>query len=153
MLRDTVDSGGSSGIQFKQDPVSGILTFWDSTRSMFLGVDREKYEYGIDHKNIRVNIWMMINARIKSLANGNLIPRNCSITCITANSSNLTDCEFEIYANNTLKTSITIINDVYKIDDSLTINLNESDDISVLCKPLNGKLIDYPSLTIEIAWR
>jgi len=156
MLRDTVDAG-AGGVQFRQDPTTGILTFWDTSRLMFLGVDRENYEYGIDHKNIRVPMWMMITSRIKSLANGSLIPRNSIITCYSSNSSGLTDCEFEIYrlrlGTKTILSSFQMLNEDSKIVDSLNISLDADDELSILCKPLNGKVVNYPSLTIEIAWR
>jgi len=151
MLRDTVEAGG--GVQFRQDPTTGILTFWDTSRSMFVGVDRENYEYGINHKNIRVPMWMMITSRIKSLAKGNVIPRNAMITCLTASAKALTNCEFEIYINNVLNTSVVMLTANKHIDESLSIPLNLGDELSVLCNPLNGQVINYPSLTIEVAWR
>jgi len=151
MLRDTVDVGSS--VQFRQDPSTGILTFWDTSRSMFIGVDREKYEYGINHKTISSNMWMMITSRIKTLANGSLISRDALITCISVNTKNLTDGDFVIYINGSPMTSITLANEDKKVDDSLSISLNANDIISVLCKPLNNKKVDYPALTIEIAWR
>jgi len=151
MLRDTVDSG--LNVNFRQDPTTGILTFWDTSRSMYIGVDRQKFTYGIDHANVRRDMWMRMVSRINTMANGSLISRDALITCISVVSANKTDAEIEVYTNDILKTSIILTDEDKKVDDSLSISLDSNDVISVLCKPLNNKVLNYPSLTIEVAWR
>ena len=85
MLRDTIP--GSSQ-RFKQDPTTGILLFFDQTRATYVSADRETCKFGIDHSNVNHPRWMMMTGGVNTLVNGNTIPRNGMITCLTVSTKN-----------------------------------------------------------------
>ena len=152
MLRDTIP--GSSQ-RFKQDPVTGILLFYDQSRSTYISTDRETYRFGIGHVNINRPRWMILTGGGNTLTNGNLVPRNGVITCLSVSTKNTTtDCVFKIrslIAGPDI-TSISLLGTSSNVIDNLAININQNDRIRVFADVISGKL-DYPELSVEIAWR
>ncbi len=152
MLRDTIP--GSSQ-QFKQDPTTGVLLFYDQSRSMFISANRETFQYGIDHKNINRSMWMKVSGNVNTLTNGIIIPRNGLITCVSVSTQNVTtNCIFRIRSSITGADIITISlsGSTFEIDDSLSVNINKDDYLRVYADVISGQ-IDYPILNLEIAWR
>lgn len=132
----------------------GILIFYDRSRSVWISISREVISFGIDHRNISSSRWMQMSGKVLSNTSGYKIPRDGIITSISIQSQNNTTCDFRIRKNgntsNLHTTSLT--NQSGKSDDNLNININSDDWLQVLLDINNGD-IDYPVLSIEVAWR
>ncbi len=140
--------------KFKQD-INGILLFYDNSRSKYLSTSREPLTFGIDHKSINKNRWMMATATVNTNVVGYKIPRNATITSLTVQTqNNVINCSFYIMKNNTtaIQTSIPLNNETSKSLDNLNIDIDANDWIqSILI--VNSGQVDYPVLSIELAWR
>lgn len=153
MLRDTIP--GRSSQQFKQDPITGVLLFYDQSRLMYISTDRESYQYGIDHKTINKSMWMKVSGNVNTLTNGIIISRNGVITCLSVSTQNIAaNCIFRIKSSisGIDIATITLSGSSFEIDDSLSININKNDYLRVYADVISGQ-IDYPILNLEIAWR
>lgn len=140
--------------KIKQD-VNGILLFYDNSRSKFLSISREVLTFGIDHNNINNSRWMMTTGTVNSNIVGYKIPRNATITSLTIQTKNLvTNCSFDILKNNlpSVETSISLTNESSKSIDNIDIPLNTNDWIQAILNITSGS-VDYPILSIELAWR
>ncbi len=154
MLRDIVRPGsGSSGIDFTQNS-DGIILFLDTTRGKTISVARENLTFGIKHKNISGSRWLQTTGNIPTNILGYKIPRNGTITAATAQTQNLSNCDFEIKRNNNIIIlhTLNLINVVEKIDDNLNIDVNQGDFLQVELLTNSGD-VDYPLIFLEIAWR
>jgi len=154
MLRDTIPGNkGGSTQQFKYDPVTGLLLFYDQIRIMYLSVDRESFKFGIDHRNISSPMWMSNDAG-NSLVNSYLIPRNGLITRVTVSTQNLSNCIFRIRSlvSGPDLTTISLTGQSSKTNDNLSINLIPGNYLRILADVTSGN-IDFPILSIEVAWR
>lgn len=155
MLRDIIrpSSGSTTGIALTQNS-DGIILFEDTTRSKSLSITRENLSYGINHKNIIGERWLQTTSNIPTNILGYKIPRNGTITAITAQTQNITDCYFEVKKNNAISTIYTmnLINVSEKIDDNLNIDVNLGDFIQTKLSVNSGD-VDYPLIYLEIAWR
>ena len=154
MLRDTI-SGRGGQQKFKQDPITGVLLYYDQSRSVYLSTDRETFTFGFPHKNIKHPVWMLLTGKVNSLTNGYLVPRDGAITCLAVSSKNITtNCIFRIRSNTSGPdiTTITLNGSSTTIQESLNININKGDYLRVFMDVISGK-VDYPEISIEFAWR
>ncbi len=154
MLRDTI-SGSRGSQQFKQDPVTGILLFYDNSRSMYVSTTRENFEFGIDHRNVSAPQWMLLTGGGNSLTNGYPISRNGLITCISVSTQNVsTNCIFRLRSSIAGPdiTSIPLVGSSFNTIDNLSLPINQGTYLRVLADVVLGN-IDFPEITIEIAWR
>ena len=151
MLRDTIP--GSSQ-RFKQDPITGVLLFYDQSRNMYVSANRETYRFGLDHINIKHPRWMEILSG-NTLVNGDVLPRDGIITCLSVSTQNTnTNCVFRIrslIAGPDI-TTITLSGTSSNVVDSLAININKNNKLRVFADVISDS-IDYPELSVEIAWR
>jgi len=154
MLRDTI-SGSKGSSLFRQDPVTGVLLFYDNSRSMYISADRETFKFGIDHRTLYNSMWMKITGGVNSLTNGYLISRNAIITCLSISTQNSdTNCIFRVKSNvsNPDITSIPLVGSSSNTIDNLSININSGDYLRVYADIISDK-IEFPEMLIEIAWR
>jgi len=156
MLRDTIiakATDSTSSMQFTQD-TDGVLKFYDISRSKWLSTSRQVIEYGIDHVNISSNRWMITSGGVKSNNSGYRLPRNATITSVTAQTTNSSTCTFLIKRNDVATTlyPFSLNAQQGKAQDNLDIELNEDDYLQVQISSITGN-VDYPIILIEIAWR
>ncbi len=148
MLRDIVRP-----INIKQDS-NGILLFYDNSRSKYISSTRPIFTFGIDHRNITDNRWMLLTGRIPSNNTGYKIPRKAIITSITVQTENLVpNCSFNIMINDSASNPLTIslVNEVSKVVDNLNTPLSQGDWIQILLLVNSGN-VDFPIFTLELAW-
>lgn len=149
MLIDTVARGP------KLQLYNSILMYYDSTRSKWLSTSRDSTKFGLSNSNIRTNRWMAIVGGSYSNVTGVKIPRDATITAITAQTQNTTTCEFRIRVNG-------LAPDVYVLSlsaqdslsvDSLNIDLDADDWIQCELTTLTANPVDYPEVYLEFCWR
>jgi len=129
---------------------SGILMMYDNNRSKWLSVSRDSIKFGIGNNNITSNRWLMVDD-VWSNLQGYDINRNITITLITAQSRNNSNCKFRITNGSGDLHLIELNNESKKINDGVNINVAMNDSIQVFLE-VNENKIDYPSLLIEYAW-
>jgi len=151
MLRDTVRKSGG-GTTFNQTS-DGILLFYDTNRTKWLSTSREVFSFGIDHRNITSERYMETVGVITS-STGIRIPRNASITSIAVQTSNVATGVFRIRKNDVVTdiATLSLTSEQGKTQDNLSLDIDKDDWIQVLASPGAGQ-IDFPVLTLEIAWR
>lgn len=148
MLLDVINGN----YEFKQK--DGVLYYWDIDRSKWISVFRENFYFAHKHKNIDSSIWLSHINKIPSNINTSLIKRNSIITLVSLTCEYSYNVIFKVTKN---KNNINIYsldteNKIYKIEDSLNINLEKGDNIKCFMDVDNGK-IDYPTVCVEIAAR
>jgi hypothetical protein len=149
MLRDIV----RPNVNFTQNG-DGIILFYDTTRNKMISVSRENLSFGIKNKNIIGDRWLQTTANIPSNILGYKIPRNGTITSVTTQTQNISNCDFEIKKNNVITSihTLSLTNEVEKINDNLNININSGDFLQCRLVVSSGN-VDYPLIFLEIAWR
>jgi len=149
MLRDTVQTSQRT----KQDS-NGIFLFYDSSRSKFLSVTRPIICFGSNHSNISNDRWLSLISNIPSNTSSYKIVRNGTITSISVQSKNNSNCTFRIRKNNIPLdlTTLELNNQNSKVIDNLNIDVNINDYIQCYMSVISGN-IDYPVLVLELAWR
>ena len=145
--RQTVQTVDGSFVQNSR----GLLMMYDNNRSKWLSVSRDSIKFGIGHNNITSNRWLMIDEVWTNLQ-GYDIDRNVTITLITAQSQNNSNCKFRIINSSGDLYLVELINESKKINDDININVDRNDSIQVFLE-VNENKVDYPSLLIEYAWR
>lgn len=152
MLRDVIRrSGGGTGTTFNQT-IDGILLFYDNIRTKWLSTSRESFLFGINHKNITTERYMLIGEVVAS-ATGIRIPRNATITSISVQTKNTTTGSFKIRKNDSSVDllTLTLSSEQGKSQNNISIDINQDDWLQVLISPVTA--IDYPILNLELAWR
>jgi len=134
---------------------NGIIQFYDYTRDKLLSVNRETMSFGIDHRNITGKRWLRVNDKINTYVSGYKIIRNATITAISIHTQNIVDeARFSIRLNNSTTnihtSSISASQDI--IEDNLNYNINKDDFLQLFMSVLSGD-VDFPIVTVEIAWR
>jgi len=149
MLRDII----RPNINLVQD-IYGIILFFDTTRNKMISITRENITFGINHKNITGERWLQTTSNIPTNILGYKIPRNGTITAITAQTQNIANCDFEIKKNNAISAIYTMsLNNLSeKINDNLSIDVNFGDFIQAKLL-VNSNAVDHPLILLEIAWR
>lgn len=151
MLRDIVSPTSSS---FKQT-ANGILLFYDNSRSRFLSIVRESYTFGLDQKNISHTRWLNVVSKIRSNLTGYKIPRNALITTVSVQCESVADnCRFFIQRNDvpTNLANIPLTSQSGDVIENVNVELTGHDFLQVKLSVLSGT-VDYPLLTVEVAWR
>lgn len=152
MLRDTIPKR-SGGTSFNQTS-DGILLFFDSGRTKWLSTARETFVFGINHKNLTSERYMLLAGKLVTSATGIRIPRNATITSITVQTKNSATGTFRIRKNDISSdlATLTLTSEQGKSQSNLSIDLDKDDWIQILMSPGAGQ-IDYPVLNLEMAWR
>jgi len=149
MLRDNIRSINLSVNN------EGIIQYYDINRGKILSVAREFFSFGIDHRNVIGKRWMKIVGSVKSSTSGYKMPRDATITSLTAQSqNNVIEARFNIRVNGNISdiytASMSSTNEI--IVNNLNIDINQSDYVQLFLSVLVGN-IDFPTANIEIAWR
>jgi len=149
MLRDIV----RPNINLVQN-TDGVVLFFDTTRNKMVSITRENLTFGIKHNNISGERWLQTTSNIPTNILGYKIPRNGTITAITAQTQNMANCAFEIKKNNAISAihNMSLLNVSQQINDNLNIDVNLGDYIQTKLLVNSGN-VDYPLLYLEIAWR
>jgi hypothetical protein len=149
MLRDTIVNTQ----QFSQNS-DGILLFFDQSRTKWISTSRQIIEFGINHKNISTDRWLMTAGGVYTTSTGYKVPRNGTIMSTSIQSTANATCSFLVKRNNNVTTlhTLSLTAQTGKSDDNLDINVNENDWLQVLLS-INTGVISYPVLLIEIGWR
>lgn len=156
MLRDIIrpSIGSSSDIPLTQN-VNGILYFEDTTRGKVLSVARENLTFGINHRDVSGKRWLKTTGNVVSSITGYKVPRDATITAITIETQNVVvDGRFNIRTNSSASNIHTtqLLSVSEKIEDNLNYNINKGDYVQVFLWVVSGD-VDYPVVTIEMAWR
>ena len=132
-----------------------ILMFYDTTRTKYLSTTRNTYKFGMNHSKLNMTMYLLATGRTRTNITGYKIPRNATITSLTIQTQNLvTNASFQILKNNTtipIISSIQLLNQSSKSTDNLNVNINKDDWLQCRLIPLSQ--VDYPILTLELAWR
>ena len=149
MLIDTATRGP------KLQLYNSMLMYYDSTRSKWLSTARDSVKFGLANQNIRTDRWMAIVGGSYSNVTGYKIPRDATITAITAQTQNATTCEFRIRVNG-LAPDVHVLSlsaQQSKSTDNLDIDLDANDWIQCELTTLTANPVDYPEILLEICWR
>lgn len=133
---------------------NGIVQFYDTLRNKMLSVTRENLTFGIKHKSIVGKRWMQIVGNIPTNILGYRLPRDATITALTVQTQNSSNCDFVIKKNN-LPTAIqttTMVNMDSRTIDDLNIDLDSGDFLQIELSVFANS-VDYPVIFLEIAWR
>lgn len=157
MLRDIIrpSSGSPTGISLTQNS-DGIILFGDTTRGgKVLSVTRENISFGVNHRNISGKRWLKTTGSVVSTSTGYKIPRDAVITSITIETENIvTDARFNIRRNsltsNIHTSTLQIASEI--IEDNLNYNINKGDYLQLFLWVVSGN-VDFPVISIELAWR
>ncbi len=152
MLRDNTQP---LSIPMKQDS-NGILLFLDSSRTKYLSTTREIFTFGINHSNLNSTMWLMATGRTRTISTGYKIPRNATITSVTVQTVNsVVNASFNILRNNVTVptlTTLTLLNQTSDSVDNLDKDIDKDDWLQCRLVPVSGN-VDYPIITLELAWR
>lgn len=156
MLRDTIPGQivTPPSTQFKQDPVTGMLLYYDDLRHRYISTDRKTVSFSIDHSNINHPLWMKVIG-VLSNNNGYPILRHAIITNITVSTSSKTDnCVFRLKndVGGPDISTITLFNQSFHSHEGLDIPINSGKSLRVYADVITNH-IDHPIITIELAWR
>jgi len=132
----------------------GILFFVDSTRGKNLSAERISFNFGINHVKARGKRFLYAAGGSPSNTSAFFIPRDATITAITAHADNDVSgvIQIEKVVSGTpinIHTSTLTIQDS-RFDDDLNIDLDGGDRIRVYIE--SGQW-DYPAVQVELAWR
>jgi len=133
----------------------GIVQCYDITRNKILSVDREIFTFGIDHRDVVGKRWMRITGGVKASTIGYKIPRDATITTMTIQTKNtVTESRFNIRVNNSASNiyTATMSSNNELIIGDLNIDINQGDFLQLFLAVLIGN-VDFPVLTMEVAWR
>ncbi len=150
MLRDIV----SPSSQKTKQTIEGVMLFYDNSRTRYLSASRESLHFGVDHKNILNDRYLMLISGIVSNVSGYKLYRNATITSLSVQTQNISNCIFRIRRNSNLTDIITISlnSEISKVIDNINIDLNKDDYLQCYMNVISGN-VDYPVLSIEFAWR
>lgn len=87
MLRDVVP------FITRQNSV-GILLYYDQFRNKWLSASRDNYVFGIDHRNINHERWILVDSRIPTNILGFRVTRDGTITAASVETQNLTTADW-----------------------------------------------------------
>ena len=150
MLRDTISV---NQLNIKQD-INGIFLFYDNSRNKYLSTSRESFSFGMNNRNISNDRWLTVISGIYSNLSGYRTYRNSTITSMSVQTQNSSDCIFHIRKNGVTSnfSPISLNNEKGKSLDNLDINLDVNDYLQCFLEVNSGN-VDYPVLLIELAWR
>ena len=149
MLTDTIQIGPRVQLH------DGIIMFYDSTRDKWLSNARQNLTFGIDNKNISHDRWMKMTGGVYSNSTGYRLPREATITSISAESKLIiNDSVFEIRKNRNASSIVTldVIGATGDEKTLLDIDLNAGDFLQAFLNIRSGT-VDYPELFVEFCWR
>lgn len=125
---------------------------YDNSRSRWLSTVRNFLDFSISHTGLDADMYMRFGDVVTSI-NGYLVKRNATITCITARCGNVANVTFSVRKNGgSPAVSMSLVGEVYKISDNVNVDLDAGDWLQVLMQVDSG-VVDYPIVSLEIAWR
>jgi hypothetical protein len=133
----------------------GIVQCYDVERDKLLSIDRETFTFGIDHMNVVGKRWLKLIGSVKSNISGYKMQRNATITSMTVQSKNtVIEARINIRVNNLSSNVYTaaLSSQNELINNDLNIDINKGDYLQAFMSVLVGN-IDYPVVTVEVAWR
>lgn len=147
MLRDTIIQKP----QFRLD--SGIIYFYDSSRSKWVSSIRENLNFGLNYKNISLDRWMKMVGSSYSNTTGYKIPRPAVITAATVQTKLDADCKINIRRNGNSSNlySLVLNNEKSKSANFLNIDINVNDFIQAHLEVVSGSVY-YPQFWVELCW-
>lgn len=150
MLRDTIVNTQ----QLSQNH-NGLLMFYDNSRLRWISTSRELVSFGIGYKDLHTARWMQVIGGVNTNISGYKLVRDGLITSLTVQTQTLTTCDFVIRKNGNPSNihTLSLINELSKVNDNMNIDLNENDWLQVLLVVPDGYRVNYPVLNLEIAWR
>ena len=149
MLKDIITKS-----RLKQ--INNILYLYDTTINKWISVEKRGITYSINHTNASTDRWMRFT-EIPSNNNGFLIARDAIINSISISSKNITSGTFEIYRYNStdglvLLDSKSLSTNDQSINLDLDIEVDSGNIIKVHFKAISPNKVDYPIVSLEIAW-
>jgi len=129
----------------------GILYSFDPTRSKWLSVQRLMMGFGRNSSNTTNEYLRQLNGA-SSATNGWRMPRDGTITAISAQTNNSETWTYQIRKNDsaTAIVSLTMNNTTGGHLNNINIDFNEGDYIQAYCQ---GSSISYPEGLFEFSWR
>jgi len=144
MLRDNILN------KYSFRTVNGIIYFYDAARMKWLSIQKSYLSFGINHKNINSSRWLAIQGVIYSNNLGFSMPDNGTITRAITQSKVNTQCNFNIFEDNSIITTVSLTNETEKIhtlDIDYSINSQLRAYLEIITKA------DYPFIVLECASR
>ena len=153
MLRDNFQPDYGNSEKFLQNG-NGVLTYFDSSRNLWLSVNRDTLIFGINHDMISGKRFMsMISGASNN--SGYVAFRTGIITAISANCKESVNTYFRIIKNNDLVhdyLNLYLNDQISNSIDNLTVNFANSDVLQCLIDVDPGSYVSYPTIQLEIAW-
>lgn len=134
--------------------INGIIYFYDDTKNKWLSVAKEPFIFGIDNRNVVGDRWLATSVEVPSNIISVRMPRNGSITTVTAQTQNNSDCNFYIRRNGNVTNlyNLSLSTESGKTIEGLDVEINKDDYLQVLLSVNSGN-VDFPHFFIEINWR
>ena len=132
----------------------GLLVFYDASRSMNISITRQNISFGINHKSISSDRFLYATGSTQTYSTGYRIYRNGVVTAMSIQSSNNASATISLRKNN-LTTSLydlQLNSESGKSVDNLNVLLSENDWLQVYIHNIT-LAINYPIVTLEMAWR
>jgi len=151
-ISDTQPSATVGGYQW-YNTNNNILYCYDSTRTKWLSIEKHTIVYG--KKGITNNQYLYYyGGNIPSNLSGYRIPRDCCITSMSAQFSDLGTGTFYIRKNHDASNVISfdVLNDYGNSDNSINIDFNEGDIIQCYFDSSFNNIKD-PMVILEFAWK
>ncbi len=133
----------------------GVLNYFDNIRGSWLSVHRSIFSFGLNHSDISGKRFMSLMSDMTSNNSSYVCFRNGVITAISANCKENANASFKIIKNNDANNelySLDLSDDSVKSIDNLNVNFLSHDIIQCIIEVNPSSFIDYPFITIEVAW-
>lgn len=133
----------------------GIVQCYDINRGKVLSVSRETFTFGINHRNIIGKRWLNLTGNVNSSMTGYKLPRDATITSMTVQTRNIVNnARFNLRKNSLISnihtSSLVGVNEI--IEDNLNYDVNQGDYLQLFLSVIGGN-VDYPIVTVELAWK
>lgn len=132
--------------------IDGILYVNDSTRGLYLSVERHSLIFG-DVRNAKNRFLNVEAGNIVSYNSGSRFIRNACLVGISAQLSQSGTCDILIYKNKILTTiaSLSISASTGNEDGTLNVNIDQGDYLQAYVS--NTQNVKNPVVTLQYAWR
>jgi hypothetical protein len=129
---------------------NGILYWYDLARSKVLSVDRKTLRYSIRSRTVK-NQFARLEDGTPTMSVGDFINRNATITGLSAVTEIPQTWDVEIYKNSdTVPIAILNLNTEQFKNGDYNVDVASGDILHVKA---SGENIQFPIITIELAWR
>lgn len=129
---------------------NGILYGYDLVRSKLLSIGRKSHRYSVRSRSVK-NQYLRVEDGTPTMSVGDLVTRNATIVEVSAITEGAQEWSVEVYKNSEIVPFLTMaVNTQNTKKEDYNVDVSEGDILHVKA---SGENIQFPIVTIELAWR